>query len=298
MTQPLVLPPLGDLQWSLNDTVVMGPGTEYNVQTFTVGTASTRTQDAERDDGDGEDFGVDTRGGRLITLAVNTDLYTEAEGLDALDRFEAAWDDEETRAVPGAVSILRWRRGTRVRRAYGRARDCLPDHGRDWTGNIPITATFKTADGRFYDDTENVEWVDLSPDESEGLIGDLIGDLVSSGDGSGSRGFRLGGSRPAWIPIVIHGPIINPSVEIVGQWTVRLTSTLGEGEYVLIDPTPWSRDVRTASGANAAGDLTADSPLLSQMKLRPGLHSAVLRGNDPTGTARAAIYLRNCHASH
>ncbi len=297
MTTPL--PALANLQWSLDDLIVMGPGSTYNVQTFSFGAAANRTQDAVIPGHDGERFGVDTLSGRLITLDLNTDCYTEDEGLDALDVFEGAWDAEGVRREPGAVSVLRWRRGGRVRRAYGRSRDCLPDHSMDWTGNIPITATFRTVEPRFYDDTERTESVPLVPEEIGGLIGDIIGDIIASGQGVGTRGFDIGGTRPTWTPIVIYGPISNPSLEFVDQWSLALNLTIGEGDGVLIDPTPWNRDVRRLSdGANLAGKLTADSRILSAMQLAPGHHEAILRGVDPTGTAQAVVFWRDCYASH
>jgi hypothetical protein len=294
----VVLPPLADLEWSLDDQVVMGPGRPYNVQTFTVGPASSRVQDADQPSTDGDAFGVDTRGGRLITLELNTDYYTADEALDALERFEGAWDAEGVRAIPGQQSILRWRRGTRVRRAYGRARDCLPDHSIDWTGNIGITATFKTMEPRFYDDTEEVEHVPFIPDDVGGLTGDLIGDIVASGGGVGERSFTIRGGRPTWMAVVIYGPITNPSVEFVDQWLIELNLNLGPDDYVVIDPSPWQRDVRRSNGENAGGALTAASRILSAMKLAPGIHSAILRGYDPTGSSRAAVYWRSCYASH
>jgi hypothetical protein len=300
MTEPITLPPLAAGEWSLDDVLIMGPhtGRTYNVQTFTVGAAPVREQTAVVDAADGDRFGVDTLGGRLITLELNTDCYTEAEGLDAAEAFEAGWDAEDIRTTPGAVSVLRWRRGTRVRRAYGRTRPPLLDHSMDWTGNIGITATFKTVDPLFYDDTEQVEIVDIVPDDVGGLAGDLVGDVVASGQAAGQRGFTVGGTKPTWLPVLIRGPITNPEVEIVGQWTVKLVGVIGVGAYVLIDPTPWTRDVRRSDGANVSGMLTAESQFLSGMRVRPGYHEAILRGTDPTGTARAELYWRSAHGSH
>lgn len=298
MTGPTALPPLGDLQWSLDDAVVMGPGTLYNVQTFDIGGADVRTQDAPIAGADGDRFGVDTRSGRLITLALNTDCYTEQEGLDALDVLEGAWDAEDVRSVPGATSILRWRRGTRVRRAYGRPRDCIPDHARDWTGNIGVTATFRTVEPVVYDDIEHTERVPFVPDPVGGLVGPLIGPLVATGQGLSERGFTVGGTRPTWITILVHGPIISPTVEFTDQWSVTLHGTIGENDYVLIDPVPWARDVRQSGGGNAAGWLTAESRELSGMRLKPGHHSAILTGNDPTGTSYADLFWHHCHTAH
>jgi hypothetical protein len=298
MTTPDVLPPLGDGQWSLDD-LVLGRGSDYNVSTFVFGGSELRNQDADYPGADGNRYGVDTRSGRLITLEANVNKWTEADGLEAADRLEGYWDTEDVRREPGAQSVMRWRRGAYVRRAYGRTVDCLPDHSFDWTGNIPYTLTFRTSEPRFYDDIEHTESIPIVPEEVGGFVAPLIGGtLTMTGEGVGELGFSIGGTRPTWVSIVIYGPIARPTVAFVDNWAVTLDLTLGRDDYVLIDPTPWGRDVRRSNGANAGGALTADSRTLSTMKLRPGRHAAILRGTDPTGTAQAVIYWRDCHASH
>lgn len=293
-----VLPPLGDRQWSLDDKIVMGPGLPYGVTTFDFGPPDVRNQDSPIDGEDGDRFGVDTLSGRLISISAFVDLYDENDALNAAEVFEAEWTADDVRMDPGELSILRWRRGPRVRRAYGRSRPALTDHTRDWTGCIPITATFRTAEPVFYDDVEQSESVGMVPETVGGLMGDLIGDIISSGQGVGERGFEIGGTKPTWIPVVVRGPIMNPTVTIVDQWSVTLQVSLGAADFVLIDPRPWVRDVRRSDGANAAGLLTADSQVMSGMRLRPGRHRLVLTGADPTGTASADVYWRNCHAGH
>lgn len=296
MTTPAALPPLGDKQWSLDSDLVFGAGTHFGVTTFELGAPELRSQDTGISGEDGDRFGVDTRGGRLISISAFVDLYDETEALDEADRFAAIWDSEDVRLDPGEVSILRWRRGPRVRRAYGRARDCLPDHVRDWTGNVPITATFRTNEPRTYDDIEQQEVVSLRPPDVGGLVGPLIGDIVSSGYGVGEIGFVVGGTKATWIPTVVHGPILNPTVTVVGQWSYTLLTSLGADDFVVIDPRPWVRDVRRSDGAGSAGIFSASSQVLSGMRLKPGTHRVTLTGSDPTGTARAALYWRNCYA--
>lgn len=293
------LPVLDDLQWSLDDTIVMGPNADYNVSGFSFGGAEQRLQDAEIGYADGDRFGVDRRGGRLITLDVNTNAWDTAGGLRLARKLEAAWDAEPYRLVPGRHQILRWRRGTQVLRAYGRSRDCIPDHSMDWTGNIPYTLTFRSSEPRFYSDFEVTESVHFVPEEVGGLVGPLIGDIVASGVGVSTRGFEIGGDLPTWVVMLVRGPITNPLIEFTAQWRVQLLITLRAGESVLIDPTPWGGpDVRTSSGANAAGYLTPSSRLLSQMKLPPGRHTAALLGSDPTGTSSVDVITRDCYASH
>lgn len=297
VTSP-ILPPLADLQWSL-DGLVLGPGSGYIVSTFSFGVAGPRTQDQPIPGLDGDRFGVDTLSGRLVTLSLATDQYSEAAGASAAGVLEAVWDGEEARRVPGKQQILRWRRGQRVRRAYGRSRDCIPDHSIDWVGLVRYTATFRTSEPRFYDDVEQREDLSLVPEDVGGLVGDLIGDIVASGFGTGNRGFVVGGDKPTWMATVIYGPITNPTVEFVDMWSFTLNTTIAEGDYVLVDPAPWEGpDVRRNDGANLAGALTPDSMILSGMKLPPGRHAVTLRGVDASATATAAVYWRDCYATH
>jgi hypothetical protein len=298
MTSALTLPPLADLQWSLDEKIVMGPGALYNVQSFSFGGAESRRQDTPIPGMDGDRFGVDTAGGRLITLDLNTDCYTELDGRRALGKISAAWDARRTRLTPGAVQVLRWRRGQDVRRAYGRSRDLLPIHTIDWTGNIGMTATFRTDEPYFYDDIEQTEYVPFYPEQTGGLVGPLIGDIIASGQGGSTRGFTVGGDTATWIPFVIYGPIINPTLEFLDQWSVQFRVSLGVGDYLVCDPWPYNRGVRLQNGGNAAGTMSAASRVLSGMALDPGHHTAILRGADPSGTSAAVIYWRDAFTEH
>lgn len=305
MTSPTAaLPALADLQWSL-DGLVMGPGTRFNVGTPEYGSPGADTQDQPRSGEDGMRQGRDRRSGRLITLPLNawgnvdTPLAVQSvDAGDALDELEGAWDAEHVRTVPGAYSVLRWRRGQTVRRVYGRSNPILTDSRMDYLGNIGATATFRTMDPRYYDDAEQAASVTLVPAPTGGLIGPLIGPIYATGTGVGQRGLTIGGTRPTWLITVVRGPISRPVVEIVGKWSYELDLTLGTGEVVVVDPTPWSRSVRSDQGANRSGRLVAGSRPLSAMLLEPGEHAVVLRGADVTGTARVDLFWRQCYASY
>jgi hypothetical protein len=269
------------------------------VSTFAFGVGAARTQDQPIPGLDGDRFGVDTMSGRLISLTLATDQYTEAAGASAASKLETVWDGAYARQEPGRQQILRWRRGQRVRRAYGRSRDCIPDHSIDWVGLIRYTATFRTSEPRFYDDNEQREQLTMVPEDVGGLVGDLIGDIIASNYGTGNRGFIVGGDLPTWMATVIYGPITNPTIEFSDYWSLTLQATIAEGDYILVDPAPFTGpDVRRSDGANMAGALTPDSEILSGMKLPPGRHAVTLRGLDPTGTASAAVYWRDCYATH
>jgi hypothetical protein len=107
----------------------------------------------------------------------------------------------------------------------------------------------------------------------------------------------VAGTAPSWLVIVISGPIVNPQVHHVNGWTLGLNLTVGGGEYVVIDPRPWSRGVRLNGTANVAGALTPGSPRLSALSLPFGVHEIVLSGQDTTGLSSMVLAWRNAYSS-
>lgn len=296
-------------QWSLtagSNTIVMGPGTPYNVRTFEIGEPDQRNSDHERAREDGDEFGRDYRGGRTLTFELNalSDPYSSVQldrhrnVLDDLAQLESMWDAEAVRTRPGETCVLAYCRAGETRRVYGRPRRFQPVSTLDWAGNVPVTAAFRTKDHRFYSDGESAVTFGFVPETVGGLIGPLIGPIIASGDGVGSTGFTVGGTEAAWLTYRIDGPIANPVVELVDHWSVTMNVTLAADQWLLVDPSPWQRLVRRNDGANLAGVFTADSQRLSGMRVRPGARSIILRGNDPTGTSRLSCFYRASYASY
>lgn len=296
-------------QWALttgNSTVVMGPGTPYNVSAFEIGEPDMRNSDNPRAREDGDEFGRDYRGGRTITLDLNalSDPYEpviqtrHAAVLEALSVLESAWDAEMSRTQPGVASVLSYCRGGISRRVYGRPRRFKPVTTMDWVGNVPVTADFRTKDHRFYADAESALTLGFVPESVGGFTPPLIGPLIMSGQGVGQTGFFVGGTEAAWLTFRIDGPIQNPSVEIPDHWSATMNLTLAADQWVLVDPSPWQRTVLRNDGANLSGAFTADSRRLSGMRVRPGSRSAILRGIDPTATSRLSLFYRAASASY
>lgn len=280
-----------------------GRGTDYYIANVDFGEVSQLNNDAPLPRGDGMRFGRDYRAGRLITFEGNILTNRRLPGdndaaANALDIFETAWDNELLRLTPGMVVPLRLDRYGRTRRVYGRPRRFAATMGSVTRGRIPFVCDFQCIDHRFYGDTEFQENIPIIPPEVGGLEGELIGDIISSEGGEGGSNIQILGTKPSWITTRINGPIVDPEIEFVGQWSFKLNLTVAYDQSVIVDPSPWSRSVkRLSDGANYSGAFTSTSQRISGMQLPPGSHEVILKGTDTSGTASAVIYWRNTYAS-
>jgi len=287
---------LSEGQWAI-DGVVMGPGTDFNVSRFEIGSPDIRASDQPRAREDGDEFGRDYKGGRTVTFELNA-LGSDYGVLERLAVLEEAWDAEAVRVQPGAAAVLSYCRGGQTRRVYGRPRRFAPATDLDYLGNVPITCDFRTKDHRFYSDVEFAATVGIIPELVGGLVGPLVGPVIASGSGVGTTGIAVGGTAAAWLISRIDGPIENPTIELVDHWSATLNVTLAADQWVVIDPSPWGRTVRRNDGANLAGAFTVGSRRLPGMRVPPGQQQVILRGTDPTGTSSLSLFWRSAFASY
>lgn len=299
---------LPNLSYEMNG-FLFGRTTQYKVAQFTAEDPEIITNDAQRPRTNGIRFGRDFFAGRNLTWDITLwmDRPTNsaeresllARTLDAQTAFATAWRPAHILSTPGAVVPLRLNRGGRTRRVYGRPRRWLPVPGTAYQGRVPITCDFLASDEMFYSDLEYTRRIPIIPPVVGGLVGPLVGPILSSSPGSGTGGLVIAGEQESWLTTRIYGPIIDPEIEVVGQWKFKLATQIASDQSIIIDPTPWERTVRRASdGANFSGKLTSSSIRLNRMKLPPGSHQVILRGSDITGTAKADIFWRDTFTSY
>lgn len=298
-----------DLDFSYElDGFEFGRGTNYYVAGVDFGDTELTTHDAQLPRQDGMSFGRDYRGGRVIGFTGNiltnrTNPGDATAAPNAKDVMAAAWDRDDIRLTPGAVIPLRMHRNGRKRRVYGRPRRYVALAGTTTRGRIPFACDFQCVGPEFYSDVEQTLSVTMIPGEAGGIVGDLIGDIVASGVGYGTNSITVGGDKPAWLRLRIYGPNLsgtfsNPDIEVVGQWRLKMQTSIAYDDSIVIDPVPWARSVRrTLNGGNVAGKFTADSPRLSALKVPPGTHQIILRGIDVSGTARVDVSWRDTYGS-
>jgi hypothetical protein len=283
------------------DGFVFGEGTDYIVEDFEIDPGDIRTNDTDTPRADGVRFGRDLFAGQLLTfeIVINEDPFpiSQPGPLTQQAALTKAWRADEVRSQSGAVSMLRLRRGGRIRRVYGRPRRRKPAPEKNRYGWVSMTCDFQCIDDVFYGDSEHSNTVSIVPPQAGGLIFPFTFPWSSVGISYSPGVLTVGGDLPAWMCFMIRGPIVRPVVEVVGHWAIGLNLVLQENEWVGIDPRPWSRGVRTSSGANLGGALLPGSPRLSDVRLAPGTYEIVLRGTSAEGTASMTTAWRESYAS-
>lgn len=289
---------LEDCQFELVDTtgasVVFGNGTPYRVFEFEHGKPDVESNDASLPREDGLRFGRDYMGGVTAGFTLGVQGDDAEDVLNLLRVLRSAWYGTATRTQPGLVDYLRVKRaGAETTRLYGRPRRFTPSSMENvGVGFVPVVMDFQCIDGNFYSDAEYTTRIGIVPPPTGGLVGPLIGPITSEAATEGQGRIDVLGTEPSWLVTKIGGPILNPTIEVVGQWSYTLNLSIAYDMSVSVDPTLWRRTVRTSAGGNVAGKLTQASQRLSRMLLPPGEQTVLLRGTDPTGTAWLDCYHR------
>lgn len=288
-----------ELQYSL-DGYVFGANTSVLVAGVEFGEAETSQTRKPKPRSDGINFGRMYRRSRQITFDLTIDNFDDSDAHDLLDELQAQWSGDDIRLDPGAVVPLSWRRGGRERRVWGRPNHCTPVTGAVSRGLVPVTATFDTVNQYYYSNQQQSIHTNLVPPSgSVGYTVPYTMPLTMSGESIAQGGMSIGGSAKTPITIQFHGPVINPSVQIThangSEIYVKMIAELASDNWVYIDP--FFGTVTTRFGSNWAGKFTADSTPLFDIALKPGDATAVMRGNDSTGTAEMTLYWYNAFHS-
>lgn len=278
-----------------------GRGTNYHVEHVDFGDAEIRTNDEFITREDGERFGRDYMGGRTITFTINI-LTRNGDGAALYAKMERAWRTNDTGGGPtrhrsGVMSRLRMNRHGRPKFVYGRPRAIAPTTGRVDQGWIPVTCTFKTESHRYYEDALKQNSITVVPPTSGGFMWPITFPLATVPLSTQADIVQVLGDEDSWLVSRIDGPIANPIIDVVNYWQIKCNFTLGPTDYVEIDPRPWRRIVRKNGTIPMRGAFTTDSRRLSGQWVPPGVHQVVLRGTDPTGTARLTTSWHNTYTS-
>lgn len=262
-----------------------------------------RTNDRDRSQEDGTQPGRDWRSGKTVTFAIG--VLTDADNaaiapadpyrtnLDYLDAMETFWYDEQWRESMESWAMLRTHEAGRTVRCYGRPRKYTPVTGNATAqGYSGAVATFDMFDPNWYSDVEQAITVDLHGGYQGGLSAPLIAPITTTAESITNTFAIIGGRRRAWPVVEFHGPVTNPEVKI-GDTVIGLTGTVGDGEVIVYDPQPWTRQVyRLSDGAGFPGMLSRTTPLGPRVAKKPGTYVVSYRGNDVTGSSYAVVRWR------
>ncbi|TMZ68547.1 hypothetical protein EMG21_28460 [Klebsiella pneumoniae] len=104
------------------------------------------------------------------------------------------------------------------------------------------------------------------------------------------------GDSPSWPVVTFHGPVSNPSIELVGAGRVlRLDTTLAHDRSITVDTRPWVRSILRDDGASMAG--VARGAALGDFQLPVGQTVLAYRGTDMSGQSRCVITWRNAYTT-
>lgn len=286
--------------------VVFGADTDATLESIRgLGSGRLNAREYEIPDEDGTAFGRERRPGRVIDFAGQViRSYDPAGAWDRSSELADVFDGEGVRLSARDVMPLRLRRpGKQTVVLFGRPEEYDPDHTRAVIGLVPFTATFRTADLRFYSDTEHTVALSIGSSSAGGLVTDENGYIASPiSTVAGTKRTSIvenAGDAPTWPVIEIHGPVTGPSVTLLDDnggvlWRLGVKGSLAHDQTAVIDTRPWSRGAYLDSGSSLGGLLTLESiPSLST--LPPGASEFVVAGADGTGTASFDIRWRDAY---
>lgn len=273
------------------------------VTVFDVGMAELEVGDLQLPGQDGLAFGRDTRSGAELTLELSVNTRDPDAAKAEWSELARRWDAAAVRRTARRVMPLRIRMpGERTVIAYGRPRELerTSTLALAKVGRIDGVATWQCADPYFY------------AESSEGGARSITLTLVTDAGGGivwpvtwpitwGSQGVRQDsvvnrGDSPTWPVITIHGPVAQPSVELVGTGRrLSLDTALASDRSITIDTRPWARTILRDDGASFAG--VARGAALSDFMLPVGRTTLAYRGTDTSGQSRCVITWRDAHTS-
>ncbi|MBK0418273.1 hypothetical protein JD276_04410 [Leucobacter sp. CSA1] len=228
---------------------------------------------------DGRRLGRGYRAGQVVSLQV--EARPDHRPLDEVWReLLAVWRADGVRERPGGYATLTADSG---RTAYGLPAELDPDQQHHLYQVDRAGLEFECMDDLWYGPTENTT-VRFSVPETGGLTFPAEAPFTfDSGPVQRNGVLVVGGDTLTGPRFVIHGPVLNPVVEVRGVGTLRFDVDLAY-DQVLIAGTRWWERWTVRDGAPVPGVLSPQGDRLADMQLGPGSYEVVLTGYDPSGT--------------
>lgn len=262
---------------------------------FDTGAAELRTQYADNPVSDGGYFGRDYLSGP--TWAFTLGVRDDENVYSTLAELARVWRSEEVRKTPGALSVLRFRRGGDTWRVYGRPRHfgISPGEVADDTWQI-VDADFRVADPFMYRDEEADQVIPLIEPASSGgvVLPAVLPWELARNTNAGSRIIDVQSVEPAPFTLTIYGPQVGSlsKIRVAGDgWEFDLDTSIAYDDWIVIDT--YAMTAKRKNGLSVAGALSRKSRL--NARLQPGLQQITFTGTDPSNTARVRIAWRSTH---
>lgn len=243
---------------------VFGTHTNFKVDTVDIGNYDVNVQDFQIPTSDETRFGSDTLKPAPIQLTINAlvnrtldnvaQLTNDHRVIDysgsTLGQLQDEWRAEEIRSQWGVLKPLLYCGEDGItRRFYGRpgkfAYSKRPIKGLFYQ----IQAEYRRSDTLCYSDIEY--YIDFAANAPQTVT-------------------RSRGDAPNWLRMLIYGPAAHPVINF-GTAQLELDYSIAPGELVEISSYPWARRIISSNGQSLSAYLIADSPYLSQIRLRHDL---------------------------
>ena len=283
---------------------VFGRDLPIEVTVFDVAEPGVQVGDLDRPGQDGTVFGRDTKTGSEITFELSVNTRSPEQAKAAWSELGTRWDAVATRSRSRRVVPLRIRTpGERTVVVYGRPRglERTSNLALMKVGRIDAVATFQAADAYFYDDSgeeggSRSITLTLVADAGGGIVWPVTWPITWGAQGVRQDAVVNRGDSPTWPVVTFHGPVANPSIELVGTGRrLSLDTTLAFDRSITVDTRPWARTILRDDGASFAG--VARGASLAEFQLPVGQTVLAYRGTDMSGQSRCVISWRNAFSS-
>lgn len=242
--------------------------------------------------GDGRRFGHDLIPGQTVTMLV--DVRSTERSLDEVWReLASVWRADEVRKRGGELATLTADSG---RHAYGRPRPFSQDHSTRLFDLSRAELVFECIDDLWYGPGE-VTTIRFTPVFTGGLpVPAAVPFVLGGGTGVSAYAVTVGGDVATAPVFELHGPILDPFIEVVGVGRLIFRGQLAYDQTLTVDTRPWTQWVKR-DGAAFPGALSPDGSRLSDMVLRPGSYQVFFGGYDPTGTSSLDVIVEPAFTS-
>lgn len=242
--------------------------------------------------GDGRRFGQGFRSGQAVSLSVVA--RPDHRPLDEVWReLAAVWRADAVRSVPGGLALLTADSGRSV---FGRPVDIDPDMTDRKHDIVRAGLVFEAVDDLWYG-PEQVTTIRFVPEFTGGLpIPAAVPWVLGGGIGESSYMVSVGGDVAASPVFELHGPILDPFIEVVGVGRLVFSGQLAYDQTLTVDTRHWARWVKR-DGDAFPGALSPAGSRLSDMSMLPGSYQVFFGGYDPSGTSSLDVRVRPAFTS-
>lgn len=241
---------------------------------------------------DGRRVGEDLIPGQVVVLPVEA-RPDERPLSEVVAELISVWRGDDVRRRSGALASLVSDSG---RTTYGRPRPVAPDQSNRLFGIARAELVFECVDDLWYGPAQTTS-ITLVPEFTGGLpVPAAVPFVLGGGTGVSDFIVTVGGDVATRPVFEMHGPILDPFIEVVGVGRLVFRGQLAYDQTLTVDTRLWAQWVKR-NGASFPGALSPAGSRLSDMVLKPGSYQIFFGGYDPTGTASLDVLVEPAFTS-